>query len=87
MKIDVSYGINLGWGGPTGDYIGFWAGPSKGYTTNLVQGSCAVYRLCFTVYGTFPCQEASLGFPKVIASFAFSTARFVTSSYCMRLMF
>ena len=22
-----------------GDYIGFWGGPLKGYTTNLVQGS------------------------------------------------
>ena len=26
-------------GGPTGDYIGLWEGPTKGYTTNLVQGS------------------------------------------------
>ena len=24
-------------GGPKGDYIGFWGGPIKGYTTNLVQ--------------------------------------------------
>ena len=27
----MSYGLNLGWGEPIGDY--------KGYTTNLVQGS------------------------------------------------
>ena len=30
-------------GGPTGDYIGFWEGRIKGYTTNLVQVS---YREC-----------------------------------------
>ena len=35
----MSYGLNFGRGGPIGDYIGFWGGPSKGYTTNLVQGS------------------------------------------------
>ena len=35
----MSYGLNLGWGGPIGDYIGFWGGPIKEYTTNLVQGS------------------------------------------------
>ena len=28
-------------GGPIGDYIGFWGGPIKGYTTNLGQGSYA----------------------------------------------
>ena len=22
----MSYGLNLGWGGPIGDYIGFWGG-------------------------------------------------------------
>ena len=22
--VHVSYGLNLGWGGPTADYIGFW---------------------------------------------------------------
>ena len=22
----MSYGLNLGWGGPTGDYIGLWGG-------------------------------------------------------------
>ena len=27
----MSYGLNLGWGGPIGDYIGFWGGPIKGY--------------------------------------------------------
>ena len=26
----MSYGQNLGWRGPIGDYIGFLAGPSKG---------------------------------------------------------
>ena len=31
-------------GSNTGDYIGFWRGPIKGYITNLVQGS----------YGNFP---------------------------------
>ena len=36
---DLSYGLNLGWGGPIRDYIGFWGGPMKGYSTNLVQGS------------------------------------------------
>ena len=35
----MSYGLNLGWGGPSGGYIGFWGGPIKGYATNLVQGS------------------------------------------------
>ena len=39
-KCYVSYGLHLGWGGPVGDfYIGFCGG-LKGYTTNLVQGSC-----------------------------------------------
>ena len=32
----VSYGLDLGWGAPIGDYIGSWAGPIQGYTTNLV---------------------------------------------------
>ena len=36
----VSYGLNLGWGGCIGDYIGFYGGPIKGYAANLVQGSC-----------------------------------------------
>ena len=36
---DMGYGLNLGWGGPIVDYLGFWVGPIKGYTTNLVQGS------------------------------------------------
>ena len=36
----VSYGLNLGWGAPGGDSIGFWGGPIKRYTANLVQGSC-----------------------------------------------
>ena len=35
----MSCGLNLGWGGPIGDCIGFWAGPTKGDTSNLVQGS------------------------------------------------
>ena len=35
----MGYGLNLGWGGPMVDYIGFWAGPIKGCITNLVQGS------------------------------------------------
>ena len=26
-------------GRPLGDHIGFWGGPAKGYTTNLVHGS------------------------------------------------
>ena len=34
----MRYGLNLGWGGPIGDYIGFWGRPSKGNTTHLVQG-------------------------------------------------
>ena len=44
-------------GGPTGDYIGFWGGPiKKGYTTNLVQGSCvlvcvSVVKLAFILGG------------------------------------
>ena len=30
----MSYGLNLGWGRPTGDYIGFFGGgPIEGYTT------------------------------------------------------
>ena len=28
--IHVSYGPNLGWGVPIGDYIGFWGGPING---------------------------------------------------------
>ena len=28
-------------GGSIGDYIGFWGGPTTGYTTNLIQGSWA----------------------------------------------
>ena len=35
----MSYGLNLGWGGPIGDYIGFWGGPIQGHTTNFVQSS------------------------------------------------
>ena len=35
----MSYGLNLGWGGPIGDYIAFWGGPMKVYATNLVPGS------------------------------------------------
>ena len=35
----MSYEVNLGWGGPIEDYIGFSGGPIKGYTTSLVQGS------------------------------------------------
>ena len=31
------YGLNLGWGGPIGD-CWILGGPTKGYTTNLVQG-------------------------------------------------
>ena len=39
----MSCELNLGWGGPVGDYIGFWGGgPIKGSTT-LVQGSCRDY--------------------------------------------
>ena len=25
-KHDISYGLNSGWWGPIGDYIGFWGG-------------------------------------------------------------
>ena len=39
MELYLGYGLNLGWRGPIIDYIGFWRGPMKGYTTNLVQGS------------------------------------------------
>ena len=35
----MSYGLNLCWEGPIGEHIGFWGGPIKGYTTNLVQGT------------------------------------------------
>ena len=34
----MSYGLNLGWEGPIGDYIGFW-GAIKGHIANLVQDS------------------------------------------------
>ena len=34
-----SHGLNLGCGGPIWGCIGFWGGPMKGHTTNLVQGS------------------------------------------------
>ena len=37
----MSYGLNLGWGGPIGDYIGFRGGPIKGCTTNFIQVSYA----------------------------------------------
>ena len=33
---ELSYGLNLGWGGPIGEYIRFWWGPIKGYTTYSV---------------------------------------------------
>ena len=46
----MSYGLNLGWGGPIGDYIEFWGGPIKGDTTNLVQGSYRVQGLEFRVW-------------------------------------
>ena len=45
----MSYGLNLGWGGPIGDYVGFWGRPIKGYTTNLVQGS---YVCVYYVFGS-----------------------------------
>ena len=35
----MSNELNLGWGGPIRDDIGFWGGAIKGYATNLVQGS------------------------------------------------
>ena len=38
----MSDGLNLGWGGPIGDYIGFGGGPIKGYTTSRIQGSYRV---------------------------------------------
>ena len=53
----MSYGLNLGWGGIIGDYIRFWGGPIKGYTTNLVQGSyevggfSAAGRICWACTG------------------------------------
>ena len=31
----MGYGLNLGWGGPIGDCIGFCGGPILGYTTDL----------------------------------------------------
>ena len=43
---DVSYGLNSGWEGLVGDYIGFWGEPMKGYATTLVQGSCPKMFLC-----------------------------------------
>ena len=42
----MSYGRNLGWGGPIMEYIGFWGGPTRGYTTNLVQGSSCFHCCC-----------------------------------------
>ena len=39
----MSYGLNLGWGGPLGDYIGFFGGPIKGYTTGLIYIYIYVY--------------------------------------------
>ena len=47
----MSYGLNLGWGGPIGDYIGFWGGPIKRYTTKLVQGSYVL----LSVLLLYPC--------------------------------
>ena len=47
-------------GGPIGDYLGFWGGPIKGYTTNLVQGSHVSFYCtmgggwCFICGKTFP---------------------------------
>ena len=35
----MSYGLNLGWGGPIGDYIGFWWGPIKGIYHKFSLGS------------------------------------------------
>ena len=35
----MSYGLDLGWGGPIGDYVVFWGRPIEGSTTNIVQGS------------------------------------------------
>ena len=35
IEIHMSYGLNLGWGGPRKGTIGFWGGPIKGYTTTL----------------------------------------------------
>ena len=36
----MSYGLNLDWGRPILDYIGFSGRPIEGYATNLVRGSC-----------------------------------------------
>ena len=48
----VSYGKKLSWGGPVGDYVGFWEGPTKRYTTNLVQGSCS--QVAMSIFVTVP---------------------------------
>ena len=29
-RLYMSHGLDLGWGGPIGEYIGFWWGPTKG---------------------------------------------------------
>ena len=38
----MSYGLNLGWGGPLGDYIGFWRGTSSGIYYKFSQGAHVV---------------------------------------------
>ena len=45
----MSYGLNLGWEGPIGDYIGFGGDLLRdiGYPTSLVQGSYRVQGVGF----------------------------------------
>ena len=35
---NMSYRLNLGWGGPIGNYIGFWGGPIKGDIAHVSPG-------------------------------------------------
>ena len=58
----MSYRLNLGWGGPIGDYICRVLGASiQGFTTNLVQGSIWYNGL---VEGIGPLFDLLLGWGK-----------------------
>ena len=57
----MSYGLNLGWGGPIMEYIGFWGGPTRGYTTNLVQGSYkGLARLGVPFWGPYDAENRTV---------------------------
>ena len=68
----MSYGLNLGWGGPIGDYKGFWGGPIKGYTTNLVHSNDRLLQSAYYKFSPGLTCLGVLGADPVLASTGWS---------------